>query len=101
MIYLSKNNRTEVITDNITSFFPTKFDVYLDSVLIGEFENLSKSEQYISFVMPKLDLEEKEYNMKIVFYQATIKEELVIVKDLSEREIKSITNPKNIKMYEK
>ena len=102
MIYISKNNRTKVITDNVSNFYPTKFDVYLDDNLLGEFDNLSTSKQYIIFELPKLDLEEKEYNMKLVYYQATIKEELVIVKDLYEQQIKSIDNnsKNNIKMYD-
>lgn len=103
MIYLSKNNRTKVVTDNVSSFFPNKFDVYLDDNLLGEFDNLSTSKQYIIFDIPKLDLlEEKEYMLKLVYHQATIKEELCIVKDLYEQQIKSIdNNSKNIKMYEK
>lgn len=102
MIYISKNNRTKVVTDNVANFYPTKFDVYLDDNLLGEFNNLSTSKQYIIFDIPKLDLEEKEYMLKLVYHQATIKEELVIVKDLYEQQIKSIdNNSKNIKMYEK
>lgn len=102
MIYLSKNNRTKVVTDNVASFFPTKFEVYLDDNLLGEFDNLSTSKQYIIFEVPKLDLQEREYTMKLVYYQATIKEELVIVKDLYEKEIKSINNSnQQLKMYEK
>lgn len=101
MIYLSKNNATIVITDNVVKLFPSKFDVYLDEVLIGNFNNLSHKAQYLKFECPKLDLTEREYTMKIYFHDALIKEELVIVKDLEEFKPISITKPKQIKMYEK
>jgi hypothetical protein len=39
--------------------------------------------------------------MKIYSYGALLKQELVIVKDLSKFTPKSVTNPKTIKMYEK
>lgn len=101
MIYLSKNNSTEVITDNVADFIPESFEVYLDDVLIGEFDNLYPNGQYLMFNCPKLKLEEKEYTMKIYTYGFLIKEELVIVKDLSKLQVKSITKPKTLKMYER
>lgn len=101
MIYLSKNNQTNVLTDNVANAIPVTVDVYLDDVLIGNFENLSTNEREISFIMPKLDLEEREYIMRLYIGEALIKKELVIVKDLSEFKPISITNPKTIKMYEK
>ena len=101
MIYLSKNNATLVITDNVVDLLPSEFDVYLDEVLIGSFLNLSRKIQYLKFECPVLDLEEREYIMKIYFHGALIKEELVIVKDLEEFKPVSITKPKQIKMYEK
>jgi hypothetical protein len=39
--------------------------------------------------------------MKIYSYGALLKQELVIVKDLSKFTPKSVTNPKTIVMYEK
>lgn len=101
MIYLSKNNQSEIVTDNVTDFNPETLDVYLDDVLIGNFENLSERSKYFRFVCPKLDIMEKEYTMKIYSYGTLLKQELVIVKDLSEFKPKSVTNPKTIKMYER
>lgn len=101
MIYLSKNNATTVITDNVVNLVPSEFDVYLDEVLIGRFPNHSSKSQYLKFECPKLDLVEREYIMKIYSNEALIKEELVIVKDLSESKPISITKPKQILMYEK
>lgn len=101
MIYLSKNKQTDVLTDNVANAIPVTVDVYLDDVLIGNFENLSTNDREIRFILPKLDLEEKEYIMKLYFHETLIKKELVIVKDLSEFKPISITNPKTIKMYEK
>ena len=101
MIYLSKEKQTEVITDNIVNFIPLQFDVYLDDVLIGEFENLSKSVNYLVFVIPAMKLEEREYIMSLYNHKALIKKELVIVKDSREFKVKSITKTKHITMYEK
>lgn len=101
MIYLSKNNQTNVLTDNVVNFIPDTVDVYLDDVLIGNFENLSTNNREINFVFPKIELEEREYIMKLYTHQALIKKELIIVKDLSKFVPKSITKPKQIKMYEK
>lgn len=101
MIYLSKNNQSEIVTDNVTDSSPETVDVYLDDVLIGNFENLSTRVKYIEFLCPKLDMQEKEYTMKIYSYDVLLKQELVIVKDLSKFTPKSVTNPKTIKMYEK
>lgn len=90
-----------VVTDSVIDYIPEKVDIYLDDVLIGNFENLSNHIQYISFLCPKLEMEEKEYTMKIYNHQALIKKELIIVKDLSQFTYISNTNTKNIKMYEK
>lgn len=101
MIYLSKNNQTTVLTDNVVDYIPGAIDVYLDDVLIGNFENQYHNSRKLLFTFPSEKLEEKEYIMKIYSNEALIKQELVIVKDLSESTHKSVTNPKTIKMYEK
>lgn len=101
MIYISKNNSTEIMTDSFIDFIPDTLVVYLDDVLIGGFINRSLNTQYLKFTCPAQGLEEREYIMKIYNHFALIKEELVIVKDLYNPIIKSITNPNNIKMYEK
>ena len=101
MIYLSKNNETKVITDNVTNFSPENIDVYLDEILIGNFENLSTNDRELKFITPKLELTEREYIMKIFCSNTLIKEELIIVKDLTKFEPISINKTKKIKMYEK
>lgn len=101
MIYLSKNNETKVITDNVTNFSPENIDVYLDEILIGNFENLSTNDRELKFITPKLELTEREYVMKIYSSNTLIKEELIIVKDLTKFEPISINKAKKIKMYEK
>lgn len=101
MIYLSKNNATTVITDNVVNIELAEFDVYLDDILIGTFENLSRNNKYLKFICPEQELTEREYTMRILYNQAIIKEELVIVKDLSNLTPKSVSKPKQIKMYEK
>lgn len=101
MIYISKNNQVEITTDNIVNFIPDFLDVYFDDFFIGQFENLSTDKLiYLTFIVPSLDLEEREYQMKIYNHEALIKQELVIVKDFSNLEIKSINNTKEIKFYE-
>ena len=101
MIYLSKNNQTNVLTDNVVDFIPDTVDVYLDDVLVGNFENLSTHNRLINFMMPETLLEEREYIMKLYSNDILIKKELIVVKDLSKFVPKSITKPKQIKMYEK
>ncbi len=103
MIYLSKNNQTIVLTDNIVDYSPGVIDVYLDDVLIGNFENQYQyhNSRKLLFTFPNEELEEKEYIMKIYSNEELIKQELVIVKDLTESTPKSVTNTKKIKMYEK
>lgn len=101
MIYISKNNQVEITTDNIVNFIPDFLDVYFDDIFIGTFENLSTNKLiYLTLIIPALNLEEREYQMKIYNHEALIKKELVIVKDFSNVEIKSINNTKEIKFYE-
>lgn len=100
MIYISKNNQVEITTDNIVNFIPDFLDIYLDDIFIGQFENLSNKLLYLTFIIPALEMEEREYQMKIYNNEALIKQELVIVKDFSNLEIKSVINEKTIKFYE-
>ena len=101
MIYLSKNNQTIVLTDNVVDYIPGVLDVYLDDVLIGNFENQYDNNRKLLFTFSSENLEEKEYIMKIYSSGVFIKQELVIVKDLTESTFKSVTSTKKIKMYEK
>lgn len=100
MIYISKNNQVEITTDNIVNFKPDFLDIYLDDIFIGQFENLSDKLLYLTFIMPSLEMEEREYQLKIYNNDALIKKELLIIKDFSNLEIKSVINEKTIKFYE-
>lgn len=100
MIYISKNNQVEITTDNIVNFIPDFLDIYFDDIFIGQFENLSDKLLYLTFIIPSLEMEEREYKMKIYNHQALIKMEIVVVKDFSNLVIKSINNEKTIKFYE-
>lgn len=102
MIYISKNNQTEIATDSLVNFIPDFLDIYLNDVWIGNFENISTSVLFIRFLIPYglTDYDEKEYNMKIYNHEALIKEELVIIHDFLQKEFKSITKTKNITFYE-
>lgn len=101
MIYISKNNQVEIFTDNLVNFVPDELMIYLDDQLIGTFENLSESENYLRFIIPALDLTEREYKMKIFNHKALIKEELVQVQDFTKPVAISPDTSKNIVMYEK
>lgn len=103
MIYIIKRNTNEIITDNVTNFIADNLDIYLDDVLIGTYINYSTSILYLRFDIPSSDianLEERDYEIKIYNHKALIKKELVCIKSNSSLEIKTITNPKNIKFYE-
>ena len=100
MIYISKNNQVEITTDNIVNFIPDFLDIYFDDIFIGQFENLSDKLLYLTFIIPAQDLEEREYQLKIYNHSALIKKELLVIKDFSKLEIKSVINEKTIKFYE-
>lgn len=100
MIYISKINNTEIITDNIVNFIPDLLQIYLDDIYIGEFENLSDNKNFLRFIMPTLELDEREYILKIYTHNALIKREIIIVLDFLSPEFKSVEKIKTIKMYE-
>lgn len=87
MIYIEKSTNNQLITtDNITNYIPTKLNIYLDDIYVGEFDNLSNNILFITFELSPLnviDLIEKEYTLKIKSYGAILKEELSQVRDFS------------------
>ena len=103
VIYITRLQNTTVITDNIIDYIPDNLSIYLDDVLIGTYANLSTTLLYLKFTIPVADIsayQEREYNMKITNYSATIKEELIIVKDNTAMPIVEVTKTKSIKFYE-
>lgn len=103
MIYIYKNNDNDITTDNIVNFIPDNLTIYLDDILIGTYENTSIYKTFLTFVIPNTDLEllqEREYKMKIINHFETIKEEIIIIKEVSSFEVKSLNKTNNIKMYE-
>lgn len=103
MIYITRNQNTVITTDNLVDYIPDNLSVYLDGLLIGTYANTSTTILYLIFEIPVLDIQshqEREYKMKLTNYSATIKEELVIVKDYTAMPIVEVTKTKEIKFYE-
>lgn len=103
MIYITRNQNTTVITDNLVDYIPDNLSIYLDDVLVGSYANESTTLLYLRFTIPVADIsayQEREYKMKLTNYTATVKEELVIVKDNTVTPIVEVTKTKTIKFYE-
>lgn len=100
MIYISKEQDTVVVTDSVTDYMPQTLDVYLDEVFIGTFNNLSDTVNYIVFKLPPIDLQEKEYIMRIIVSGMLLKAELVVIRGYNQLKVKEVNNTKKIIMYE-
>lgn len=103
MIYITRDQDTTVITDNLVDYIPDNLSIYLDDVLIGKYPNISNTKLYLKFEVPVEDIQgyqEREYTMTIVNYFANIKEELTIVKDYNSDPIVNETKTKSVKFYE-
>lgn len=103
MIYISKDQSTVITTENVVDYVPMTLDVYLDEVKLGSYNNISNSRLYLVFEIPLEDIsgyQEREYNMKITSHYATLKTELVYVKDYISISTLEVNNPKKIIMYE-
>lgn len=103
MVYLYKNQDTFVSTDNVLDYSYDTYDVFLNDIHLGLFTNMSETNNYIKFLIPGslLNLQEKEYTLKLVSSFITIKEELAYVKNMSIEEIKEHTKTTTVKFYEK
>lgn len=104
MIYIPLNQSKLIITDNFVNYIPDNLTIYLDDELLGTYVNESTSLLYLKFNINSGDtsnFQEREYNMKITNYSATIKEELVIVKDYYQITKTEVTTNKEKKFYEK
>ena len=104
MIYLINNSDNTVTTESWLSYIPTDFLVYLDDVLLGTFLNESVYNEYITITIPSsslVNLQNKEYTLKLYHNLALLKVELATVKSDIPLEIKTVTNTSNnIIMYE-
>lgn len=102
MIYLIKNQENIVLTDSWLNYIPEVLSVYIDDVLIGEFDNNSLINSYISITIPSVnidDLQLKESKLRWFGNGVLLKEELCSIKSTNTFEIVS-TNKSNIKFYE-
>ena len=100
MIYISKNNGTEIFTDNLVDWVPDVLRIYLDEHEIGEFENLSTEPTWLRFHLPALDLPERDYVLRILTRGAEIKRESAKVMNWLRPDPQSHQTPNKIVMYE-
>lgn len=103
MIYITRNQSTKITTDSVVDYSPSSLTIYLDDVLLGTYTNTSDSVYYLQFTIPVADIsgyQQREYTMKIQSSYATLKQELVIVRDYTEVPIVEVTKTKVIKFYE-
>lgn len=104
MVYIYKGQENVIVTDNVVSYIPDAFSVYLDNVFVGSFNNESTDVNYLAFTMSESQVapfQNMEFKLKIEYLNETIKEELCIVKDLSlKEEIINKSKAKTIKYYE-
>ena len=100
MIYISKNNHSEIFTDNILDWIPEKLNIYFDDIYIGEFDNISSNKKYLRFIIPTSQLECREYQILIYSNKLKIKSELVVVIDFTEPPQITPETTNNIRFYE-
>jgi len=102
MIYLIKNQENIVLTDSWLNYIPEVLSVYIDDVLIGEFNNNSLTNSYISITIPSVNIDNlqlKESKLRWFGNGVLLKEEFCSIKSTNTFEIVS-TNKSNIKFYE-
>lgn len=96
MIYIINNQNNTITTDSFLDYIPTDLQLYLDDIEIGTFNNESTRKEYIILTIPStslVDLQNKEYNLKIYNNFALLKVELVIVKSGIQLEVKTFNKP--------
>lgn len=105
MLYLYKTKDNIIITDNFVDYIPGSLDVYLDNQIVGTYSNESTDKNYLVLTIPAADIlsfNNCEYQIKYNYYDETIKQELVSIKDSSVLETKiTKTKEKTIKYYER
>ena len=105
MIYIFNKENNTITTDSWIEYIPLTIKVYLDDVLLGEYDNTSTKNEYIVFTIPKEDIvniENQEYDLKLVNGDnlAMIKIELVVIKSNVISVSNSVVNNKKNKFYE-
>lgn len=105
MIYIINKENNTITTDSWIEYIPSTIKVYLNDILLGEYNNTSTKNEYIVFTIPKEDIvniENQEYNLKLVNGNnlAVIKVELVVVKSNVISTSNSVINNKKNKFYE-
>ena len=104
MIYLTNKSDNTITTESWLAYIPTDLLVYLDDVLVGTFLNESLYNEYITLIIPSsnlVDLQNKEYMLKLYHNLSLLKVELVTVISDIPLVIKTVTNTtNNIIQYE-
>lgn len=100
MIYISKNNHAEILTDNLLDYIPDKLKLYLDDIYLGEFDNLSSNKKYLRFIVPTSTLDPREYELFIYTNGLKMKSELVVIIDFTQQIQSSADEKKSIIFYE-
>jgi len=105
MIYIFNKENNTITTDSWIEYIPQTIKVYLDDILLGEYDNTSTKNEYIVFTIPKEDIvniENQEYKLKLVNGNnlAMIKIELVVIKSNVISVSNSVVNNKKNKFYE-
>jgi len=105
MLYIKKEQENVIITDNFVDYIPSILSVYLDNTIVGTYTNESTDINYLILTIPSgdtLSFNNCEYTIKYVYYDEIIKQELVLIKDLSIIEpVITKTKEKTIKYYER
>lgn len=104
MIYLTNNNDNTIATDSWLEYIPEDLMIYLDDILIGTYTNISTFNEYIQLTIPSTDLvnlQVKEYKMKMYHNLALLKVELVQVLSDNQLTVNTHNDTKTIKMYER
>lgn len=100
MIYLLNKQDNTIHTESWLEYKPTDFLVYLDDVLLGTFLNESVYNEYITITIPGtslVNIQNKEYTLKLYHNLALLKVELVVVKSGIPIEIIGPTSTNNDK----
>lgn len=104
MLYLYKQQDTELITDSVIDYIPSALEIYIDNQLVGTYTNESLDVNYFIFNIPSGSIEQfsnSDHTLKYEYYEEIIKSELCTIKDLTIKETPTtVTKIKSIKYYE-
>jgi hypothetical protein len=103
MIYITNLSDNKITTESWLDYIPEDLLVYIDDVEIGTYLNESLFSEYITITIPSSDLinlQNKEYTLKLYHNLALLKVELVTVQSNIKPVIKTVTNNQKTIMYE-